>query len=174
MYYLILGILTFVAMILGIVFVVILQKREKFIIDENEEYVKIDLHEGNSFITKSGDPKLPVFTKTFEFSWGTKITNIEYTTSNVKTKSIEKKVEPVPSRQSINDISPIKKEIEQDIYNSNNPYPTNWFSYTEGTGLNKNGEHVLYLSIHTYPVQYIPLENAIKHINNIQMVITYK
>jgi len=37
MYYLILGILTFVAMILGIVFVVILQKREKFIIDENEE-----------------------------------------------------------------------------------------------------------------------------------------
>lgn len=144
------------------------------IIDENEEYAKINMQEENSCITRPGEPRLPVFTKTFEFSWGTEITDIKCTTSNVETKSIEKKVEPVPSRQSINDNSPIKKEIDQKIYSSNTPYPTNWFSYTQGAGLNKNGKRVLYLSIHTYPVQYIPLENAIKHIDNIQTTITYK
>ncbi|MEA3458426.1 MAG: C25 family peptidase propeptide domain-containing protein, partial [Candidatus Thermoplasmatota archaeon] len=144
------------------------------IIDENEEYTKINMQEENSCIIRPGEPRLPVFTKIFEFTWGTEITDIKYTISNVKTKSIEKKVEPASSRQNINDNLPIKKEINQEIYNSNNPYPTNQFSYTEGTGLNKNGERVLFLSIHTYPVQYIPLENTIKHIDDIQMTITYK
>jgi hypothetical protein len=37
MHYMILGILTFVVMILGLIFVVNLQRREKFIIDESEE-----------------------------------------------------------------------------------------------------------------------------------------
>jgi len=142
------------------------------IISENEEYIKINLNEGNSFITNPGYPKLPVFTKTFEFSWGTEIIDIILTTSNAERKYIEKKVEPVQSIKSINDNSPIKKEINQEIYNSQNSYPTDWFNYKIGVGLNNNGERVLYLSIHTYPVRYLPYENIIEHIDNLKISIT--
>ena len=141
------------------------------IISENEEYIKINLNEGNSFITNPGYPKLPVFTKIFEFSWGTEIIDIVLTTSNVERKSIDKIVEPVQSIKSINDYSPIKKEINQKIYNSQNSYPADWFNYKMGVGINNNGERVLYLSIHTYPVRYLPYENIIEHIDNFKILI---
>ena len=144
------------------------------IIVENEEYIKINLYEENSFITKPGNPKLPVFTKTFEFSWGTEIIDIKLMTSNVKRKNIENRIEPIPTIKSINDNSPINKEINQKIYNSQKPYPADWFNYRVGVGLNDNGERVLYLSIHTYPVRYLPFENVIEHIDNLKIYITKK
>ncbi|GAG34549.1 unnamed protein product, partial [marine sediment metagenome] len=60
------------------------------------------------------------------------------------------------------------------IYNSLEPYPQNWFSYNTGAGINKNGDHVMYLSLHVCPTRYIPLENTIQYLDNIQLEISYE
>ena len=47
------------------------------IIEEDGEYVHVVIEGINSFIIIQGGSKLPIFSKTLEFSWGTKIIDIE-------------------------------------------------------------------------------------------------
>jgi len=40
-------------------------------------------------------------------------------------------------------------------------YPKEWYSIQKGVGLNKNGEHVLFLTFTVYPARYNSSENKI-------------
>ena len=145
------------------------------LIEDDEEYISVKVKEADSWTVKAGEPKIPVFTKTFEFQWGTKITDIECRLSDVKTMSISKRVKAVPSFQRLESSEVISKnEINPAIYNSNEAYPSDWFSYNKGVGINKNGDRVLFLSIHVCPTRYIPLDNVIEHIDDIQLSVHYE
>lgn len=151
------------------------QKFSSPVLENDEEYVKIYVNEANSYTTNQGGPKLPVFTKAFEFPWGTEITDIECLYSDVKTMSISDKIEPVPLFKYLDSGQvKVEKKFNQITYKSHNSYPLDWFSYDEGSGINKNGDHVLFLALHIYPVKYIPAKNIIQYINSIQMTIKYK
>jgi len=142
---------------------------------ENEQFVRISVEETNSFSTYEEGPMMPFYSKTYEFNPGTKITNVEIVPSKIKTMIVGKYIEPVPSKQLIDgEIVSIKKTLNQEIYNSSEPYPREWYSYTTGTGLNKNNEHVLFLSLHIYPARYIPLENSVEYTERINISITYE
>ena len=141
----------------------------------NEQYVRINVEETNSFSAYDGTPMMPFYSKTYEFNIGTKIKNIEITPSKIKTMTLGKHIEPVPSKQIINGkIVSIEKTLNQEIYDSSEPYPREWCSYTTGTGLNKENEHVLFLSLHIYPARYIPLENSVEYTEQINITITYE
>lgn len=142
---------------------------------ENEQYIRIIVEETNSFSTYEEGPMMPFYSKTYEFNPGTKITNVEIAPSKIETMSVGKYIEPVPSKQIIDGkIVSIKKTLNQEIYKSSEPYPREWCSYTKGTGLNKNNEHVLFLSLHIYPARYIPLENSVEYTEQIKINITYE
>ena len=142
---------------------------------ENEQYVRINVEETNSFSAYNGAPMMPFYSKTYEFTPGTKITNVEIAPSKIKTMTVGKYVEPVPSKQIIDGkIVNIKKTLNQEIYDSSEPYPREWCSYITGAGLNKDNEHVLFLSLHIYPARYVPLENSVEYTEQIEISITYE
>jgi len=145
------------------------------IIIENEQYVRINIEETNSFSAFAEAPMMPFYSKTYEFKPLTKITNVEITPSKIKRMTVEKYIEPVPSKKIIDgEIASIKKTLNQEIYGSSKPYPREWCSYTTGTGLNKDNEHVLFLSLHIYPARYIPLENSVEYTKQIKINITFE
>ena len=142
---------------------------------ENEQYLRINVEETNSFTAYEEAPMMPFYSKTYEFNAGTKITNVEIALSKIKTMDVGKYIEPVPSKQIIDGgIVSIKKTLNKKIYDSFEPYPSEWYSYTTGTGLNRDNEHVLFLSMHIYPARYIPLENSVEYIEHIEINISYE
>ena len=142
---------------------------------EYEEFIEIYIDETNTYMNYDGAPMIPVFAKVYEFQKGTKITDIKISFPKIKTMYIEKQINPVPTKQKI-DTKIIPKEaiLNQEVYTSSNPYPKEWFSYNIGAGLNNNNIHVTFLSLHIYPIRYLPLENSLEYIEQIQVNITYK
>lgn len=145
------------------------------IIEEDEEYVKIYVNEAESCVTRPGEPWIPVFIKTFEFPCGTKITDVECVLSDVRTMSVSKRIEPVSSLRWLAGCDFIfEKRVNPVIYSSGDPYPESWFSYDKGAGVNKKGDHVLFLSLYVNPVRYIPIENIVEYIDSIEVIVTYE
>jgi hypothetical protein len=84
-----------------------------------------------------------------------------------------KHVAPVPVKQRID--NKITAEIlNQEIYNSFEPYPNEWFRITTGAGLNKENDHVLILSMHLFPVRYLSMEKSIQYVEQMRVRITYE
>ena len=151
------------------------QKFSKPIIKEEDQYLKIDVKESNSLISDPTRPMLPVFTKKFEFPWGTKINNISVAPSNIQSMSISKKVKPASVFNLVgNEILTIDGILDVDIYSKSDPYPSEWYHITKGTGINKNGNHVLIVSVNMYPARYRPLDNIIQYVEKIYITIDYK
>jgi len=143
------------------------------IINTENDFIKIDLAEANSYIAIEGHPKLPVYSEVIELPLGSEIISIKNKNSDIKNLIIKQKVEPVPLHQSINDITSPKKKLNNHIYNSNNHYPSEWVNYQLGAGINNNNEIVLFLTIKINPIRYNPLQNNIEFIDNVNVEIIY-
>jgi hypothetical protein len=136
------------------------------------EYLKISLDKAEHFTSTSGEPMLPVIIKSYTFPHGTKIKNVEVTTSGLTKEKIEGKILPAPIAVPVTNLK-IKKTDDQsndfDIYSSSNLYPENEFDYYITSGMNG-----LYLSIHIYPYRYIPAEDTIYSVDQIDIEIDFE
>jgi len=142
---------------------------------DNKEFIDINIEQSCSVLTDEEKPMMPVFSKTYEFPSGTKITDVAVIHSEIKTINLEKQVTPVPKKQRIGSkIADEQNTIDRVIYASSEPYPDTWYSYTTGTGLNKNNDHVLFLSMHIYPARYIPNNNILQYVEQIELSLTYE
>jgi len=152
-----------------------IQEFSKPIIRENEEFVEIIVEEANSYMAYEKEPMMPFLSKTYEFPLGTKLINVEITPSKIKTMAIGKQVKPAPPKQRISHrMITVEKTINQEIYSNSEPYPNEWCSYNTGAGLSKDNDHVLFLSLHLYPTRYLPLENSIQYVDQINVRIIYE
>jgi hypothetical protein len=87
--------------------------------------------------------------------------------------NVEKQIRPVPSKQKIGDqIIPIEGRLNEEVYNSNDAYPNSWYSITTGAGLNKDNEHVMFLSCHITPVRYLPNAHLLQYRTHFTIHIT--
>ena len=65
---------------------------EKLVLQEKDEYLTVELEGANILLAEPGEPMLPVYCKTFEFSSAAKIKGITCDYSDIKEKSITKKI----------------------------------------------------------------------------------
>jgi len=153
----------------------LVQDFSKPVIRENGEYAEIIVEEANSFTIYEKMPMLPRYSKTYEFPLGTKLENLEVTISEIKTMNIDKPVKLVPSNQRLGrDESVYEEETNQRTVDSFDYFPNEWFSYSTGAGLNENNEHVIFLSLNLYPVRYIPFENSLQYVGQINAKIVFE
>ena len=144
------------------------------ILKENNNFYEIEVSESNSITTKDGSPLLPIYSKTFEFPLGVHITSIDIRHSLTETLNVEKQVRPVPSKEKIGDqIILIEGRINEEVYNSDESFPNDWFTITTGAGLNKDNEHVLFLSCYITPVRYLPNAYLLQYITQFTIQIVY-
>ena len=133
------------------------------IIDEKEDYIKIGLAEATSNSWEKDKPTLPVVTKVYTFPFGTRVDNVDVSFSDILEQEISKPIMPSPELQIFSTVYVSNNIVEQETmvtYSDIDVYPELRWGYRTGAGL-QDEEHVIYLTVHLYPVQYNPKENII-------------
>jgi len=142
---------------------------------DQENYIQIKLDQTSEKLLKTGKPILPKLTKVYTFPFGTKITDVKVTFSESYEKQVSKPIIPAPEPQIISTTyisKPVSEPDPLNIYSNLEIYPEKRFSYRAGAGL-KNGEHVVFLSIQVYPIQYIPKTNTIQYSKIAEIEISF-
>ena len=141
---------------------------------EGETFVELEIEGANNYIFNGGKPMLPIHTKTLSLPFGVKIKDIKCEVQDVETVTLSSKILPAPQLL-IKDItvSSNKPMVDETVYNSEELFPCDWFSYHVGVGLNGNMEHTTFLTINAYPVRYSPTTDIIYYAENLDFTITY-
>ena len=143
-------------------------------ITEENEYVDIEVKDVENYLFSEGKPFLPVDKETITLPFGTRVTDVVCNIGDVQTKTISKRVKPSPQMY-VESTVPTENTvaIDETVYNSNEYYPSDWYSYTVGVGLDENMEHRTFVTINTYPVRYLPNSNQIQYADKIDVKLTY-
>ena len=146
------------------------------IVVEKETFVELEVEGTNTWIFDGGNPLLPIHTETYILPFGATITNIGCEVKDVQSKILSKKINPAPQPVVLSDEVQIENKplMNQEIYNSEQLYPDDWFSYDIGVGLDKNNEHKTLLTIRTYPVRYNPGFDTIYYTEKVDVTFSYK
>ena len=145
------------------------------LIRASAEYTQISLNEQTSTLGQPGAPNLPVVTKQYMLPFGTKIQGITVTYNDFTTDLLSQPILPATealyiSTEYSND--QLKDQIDTTIYLSEKPFPENLYSYRLGSGLH-GVEHVLYLTLNLYPIQYHPMNSQITTAQTVDITIQY-
>ena len=141
------------------------------IIIEKDQYIKININEANSELIKPNKPLLPMYTQIYTFPIGTQITDVSCTNTDIQQQTLDKKIITVPEPQQIG-----METIKTKVFTSNDyeePYPTSWYDYDIGCGVNDNREKCISVKVNVYPVKYYYSEDKIEHAENIKIKVEY-
>jgi len=145
-------------------------------ITEENSYSRITFGEDTSFLMIPGKPLLPKIIKTFELPFGAEQIKVNVETGSTKQIQLSNKIMPSPAPQPLTMENENMPMIPKDssIYSSNDPFPLERYTYNVGCGLGEKGNHVTFLTVHIYPVQYIPNKDIISSIDTADISITYE
>lgn len=142
----------------------------------DKEYIEINCEDVSTYLSEPGKPFLPKVVKSFELPFGVKNVKVEVIPNNVHEQYIKQKIRPssphLPLIQMSQEINIIPEENEV-IYTSKEPYPSNWFKYKVGCGLNSDFKRVTHVAVHVFPVRYSPGENKLIVAESAEIKITY-
>ena len=149
-------------------------------IQQQEEYLSLNVEEASSCLMKPGEPVLPVYTKIFKFPFGTKIEGVECIPSQIHQKDIFGEIEPSPMPVPLVPMDKsVEKKVVEDlvvkddtVYNSMDFFPYGWYDYRVGCGLD-DSRHVVFLTVRFYPVRYSPGQNMIQYANKVDIKVKY-
>jgi hypothetical protein len=142
---------------------------------EKELFVELKSEGTNSWIFDAGNPMLPIRIETLTLPFGTTIDTIICEAQGIQTKVLSKKIMPAPQPVPLSDELALSSEpqMKQEIYCSDNLFPSDWISYNVGVGLDENNNHRTFLTINTYPVRYKPGSDSIYYAEKIDVTVTY-
>jgi len=144
--------------------------------NENNEYFSLNVDEATTYTSETNKPVMPAYIQTFVYPRGTKIIDINFGLSDIKSIKIDGKIKPSPEPVkmiSLDSIDTVELEEEGSVYLSSGLYPNNWYDYKICSGL-IDGQDSVILKITTYPIRYSPLENTVYKIDNIDINIKYE
>jgi hypothetical protein len=146
----------------------------QLLIEEQEDYIRIDLPEATSKTWEQDKPALPALTKVYTYPLGTKIIDVDVSLSNFKEVKLTKPVEPsaevqIASMYVSNEITEPEKVL---TYSDIDVFPDCQYDYKTAAGL-KDGENVLYLTVTIYPVQYYPKQEILYYSEKASIDISY-
>ena len=139
------------------------------------EYIRFSSNYDVQYIMNPGQPMMPRVIKKYELPFGCRNVDIKVIPELMEERILISEIEPSPSPVPLS--SPLRsqdfpKKVEN-IYSSSNFFPSSWYSYNVGCGLNKNLEHVTHVTLNIYPVRYSPALNKIKIINEAEVLLNY-
>ena len=141
---------------------------------DDQEFYELEIDGANTILYNSGQPMLPIYTQTFILPFGTKISNIKYQIGEIRTESVLNKILPAPKPVILGETdNQITFEMDETIYQNNEFFPSNWFDYYTGGGLDENSEHKTFLTVRIFPIRYNPSINMINYIDKIDLTIEY-
>lgn len=133
---------------------------------ENGNVTNVYVDEADVYSIGDGRPILPVNLTILEFSFGTRILEVNFSHSEIIEEEITKKI-------AFGSYSPATAEFEE-IYTMEELYPNDWVTYHKGGGLNSDGDRKTFLVIRSYPVRYIPADDEINYVKDIYINVAYE
>ena len=145
------------------------------IVQDDGQFVSISFDELSSTLRTIGNPEIPVLTSVFTIPYGSSVQQVQVDCMNKHTLSFSKNIKPVqmPDELGMNTIQSDNMQINYQIYSQDTCYPSTLYDYTIHAGLKQN-EHVYYVTVNTYPLQYIPSDNIVFYYDKIDITLTYK
>jgi len=136
------------------------------VIEQHGGFVNVYTDHADVYSIGDGRPILPVNLTILEFPFGTKILEVNFSHSEPVQQNLTKKL-------AYGSYSPTTAEYEP-IYTMEELYPEDWVTYHKGGGLNADGERKTFLVIRTYPVRYIPADDEINYVQDVDINIAYE
>lgn len=127
--------------------------------------------EATQYITVPGAPQLPYATRTLVFPAGTVIENVEVSHTEGQNILLLGDIAPAEDPIPLNQTMHLRTEPDANIYTVPT-FPDESVQYHTGMGLHK-GRHVLFLSVQTFPVSYMPMEDQISYIGEFTITLRY-
>jgi len=142
----------------------------------DQAYMKLSLQDEETYVMHPGQPMMTQITKHIELPFGATQIEINVQPNSVTTGSISKQILPaplaVPLTTETQTTTPSSVK-DPDIYQKNELYPSSWFDYSIGVGLNEAMQRVTHLSLHLYPNRYNPVTGELYHIDAAEITLTY-
>ncbi len=126
-------------------------------------YSVVFLDQAESIRMVEGQPMLPVITKVLTFPLGTTVSSVDVA-YDTQMLSLENKIAPAPSAVVLDgSVSVDEVTLTEDplVYESDSLYPSEPVEVRKGAGIDKDGNHVLYVTVQITP-QYNALENTLE------------
>jgi len=145
------------------------------LVESNNDYVKLRFADDELYLMNPGQPMLPRMLKSIELPFGARNIKVEVIPQGITESTISKEIlptpSPVPRSPNVDFAAPPRKDIN--VYTSDALYPSSWYSYNVGCGLNADGEHVTHLTVNIYPVRYAPATGKICVAEKADVIITF-
>ncbi len=148
------------------------------IIEEHDsDYFEVRLMDVSTYLMSPGKPVLPKIVKNVELAFGVRNVKVDVIPKTVKEYEITKEIRPAPvpvplTGEISNVVVKSKKNVE--VYTSRELFPSAWYRYDIGCGLNAANERITYVTIHLFPVRYIPAEGKLHVAESADITITYE
>ena len=143
-------------------------------IEQSAEFCLVNLAEKTSFLLDPGSPQLPRVTKVFILPFGTTIKSVDVELNYDSKILLPQKVLPNPEKTPLNMPTYALSHLpDKAVYESTTPYPFIDFEYSTGSG-RYQGSQVLYLSVHCYPVKYLPQQDVIQYASQADISIEFE
>ena len=152
-----------------------LQKSNIIIEEKGEEYLQVTLLDNEHYLLNPGKPVMPKLVQIFELPFGVTNINVIVSSSETITQNILKQIQPSPAPLPLSPIEgyEIPDIKDEQLYQSMDPYPSEQYRYNVGVGVNEHFEHVTYVTVHMYPIQYIPRLNMVRISEKMDITVTY-
>jgi hypothetical protein len=144
--------------------------------DHNNDFIQIIHPQADYFLKIPTKPLIPKINYHYELPFATTQYIFEVIIDAIYEQILPKPILPASKPKIIGQSNLKSTELltkDPYIYNSNQPYPTNWYSYSTGCGVNKLGQPITHLVITIYPIRYYPLSNKIQYIDSADITIQY-
>lgn len=145
--------------------------------ENNDNTISLSLDGVSTYLMEPGRPMLPKIVKVFELPFGAKNVKVEVTPGAVTEKQVSKEVSPSPQMLPLEILQTepyIEQEKDLNVYSSDEPYPSTWYSYSVRGGLNDENIRVTHVIVDIYPVRYIADQGKLLNIKNSDIKVTYK
>jgi hypothetical protein len=141
------------------------------VMQDQDQYTLVKVDTTNSWLRNVGAPMLPVMVTMYTFPFGTHIKNVAATFSEPQTYTLDKPIMLTPAPLTIEDGSTITAHSDTPTLGS--LYPAERFDYNLGAGIS-NENHVIYLTIRCFPIQYRPADQTILYSQNAYITVSYE
>jgi len=144
----------------------------KYVIEN--DYARYYFEDEELYIIKANEPILPKKQKIFELPFGSKNIDVKIRPKNVITQSLAMDLEISPAPRLLTDggiqISTYNDEQKQ----TSSIFPSSWYSYKIGCGLNSDLEHITQLVVDLFPLRYNAIEDELLFCDDFDIDVTYE
>jgi hypothetical protein len=144
-------------------------------LNDKNEFIQLTFKKEGQYLMSPGEPMIPRIVETYELPFGVTDIEIDVKPGIITEQQIQKHIMPSPAPIPL---SPqyeynTPQRINYQIYQSKELYPSAWYKYNIGSGINENFEHVTFVTIHIYPIRYIPADKTLYKTESAEITINY-